>query len=65
MQCNKTVDCTSSKNFVSDTSKFQSFSISLHNVDNKDKSLLLPFYCLTIAFLRLQKHFNVKKLLFG
>ena len=44
MQCNKAVDSTSSKNSVSDTSKFQSFLISLYNVDNKDKSLpsLLP-----------------------
>ena len=41
MQCNKAVDSTSSKNSVSDTSKFQSFPISLYNVDNKDKSLPL------------------------
>ena len=42
MQCNKAVDSTSSKNSVSDTSKFQSFPISLYNLDNKDKSLPLP-----------------------
>ena len=44
IQCNKAVDSTSSKNSVSDTTKFQSFPISLYNVDNKDKflPLLLP-----------------------
>ena len=41
MQRNKALDSTSSKNSVSDTSKFQSFPISFYNVDNKDKSL--PF----------------------
>ena len=41
IQCNKAVDSTSSKNSVSDTSKFQSFPISLYNVANKDKSLPL------------------------
>ena len=41
MQCNKAVDSTSSKNSVSDTSKFQSFPISLYNVDNKSLTLLL------------------------
>ena len=42
MECNKAVDSTSSRNSISDTSKFQSFPISLYNVDNKDKSLPLP-----------------------
>ena len=41
MHCNKAVDSTSSKNSVSDKSKFESFPISLYNVDNKDKSLPL------------------------
>ena len=41
MQCNKDVDCTSSKKSVSEGSKFQSLPISLFNVDNKDKSLPL------------------------
>ena len=40
MQCNKAVDFTSSKNSVSDTSKFQPFPISLYNVD-KSLPLLL------------------------
>ena len=40
MQCNKAVDSTSSKNSVSDTSKFQPFPISLYNVD-KSLPLLL------------------------
>ena len=47
MQCNKVVDSTSSKNSVSDTSKFQSFPISLYNVGNKDKSL--PFLLSTTS----------------
>ena len=50
MQCNKAVDSTSSKNSVSDTSKFQSFPISLYNVDNKDKSLLLFLSTTSKAF---------------
>ena len=41
MQSNKAVDSTSSKNSVTDKCKFQSFPISLYNVDNKDKSLPL------------------------
>ena len=43
--CN--ADSTSSKNSVSDTSKFKSFLISLYNVDNKDKSL--PFLLSTTS----------------
>ena len=39
MQCNEAVDSTSSKNYVSDTSKFKSLPILLRNIDNKDKSL--------------------------
>ena len=50
MQCNKAVDSTSSKNSVSDTSKFQSFPISLYNVDNKDKSLPLLLSTTSIVF---------------
>ena len=50
MQCNKAVDSTSSKNSVSDTSKFQSFPISLYNLDNKDKSLPLPVSTNSKAF---------------
>ena len=50
MQCNKAVDSTSTKNSVSDTSKFQSFPISLYNVDNKDKSLLLFLSTTSKAF---------------
>ena len=42
MECNKAVDSTCSKNFVSDTIKFESFATFLYNVDNKDKSLSLP-----------------------
>ena len=50
MQCNKAVDPTSSKNSVSDTRKFQSFPISLCNVDNKDKSLPLLLSTTSKAF---------------
>ena len=50
MQCNKAVDSTSSKNSVSDTSKFQSFPITLYNVDNKDKSLTLLLSTTSKAF---------------
>ena len=50
MQCNKAVDSNSSKNSVSDTSKFQSFPISLYNVDNKDKSLSLLLSTTSKAF---------------
>ena len=50
MQCNKAVDSTSSKNSVSETSKFQSFPISLYNVDNKDKSLPLLLSTTSKAF---------------
>ena len=50
MQCNKAVDSTSSKNSVSDTSKLQSFPISLYNVDNKDKSLTLLLSTTSKAF---------------
>ena len=50
MQCNKAVDSTSTKNSVSDTNKFQSFPISLYNVDNKDKSLLLFLSTTSKAF---------------
>ena len=50
MQCNKVVDSTSSKNSVSDTSKFQSFPISLCNVDSKDKSLPLLLSTTSKAF---------------
>ena len=50
MYCNKAVDSTSCKNSVSDTSKFQSFPISLNNVDNKDKSLLLLLSTTSKAF---------------
>ena len=50
MQCDKAVDSTSSKNSVSDTSKFQSFPISLYNVDNKDKSLPLLLSTTSEAF---------------
>ena len=50
MQCNKAVDSNSSKNSVSDTSKFQSFPISLYNVDNKDKSLSLLLSTTSEAF---------------
>ena len=42
IQCNKAVDFTSSKNSISDTTKFYSIAMSLYNVDNKDKSLTLP-----------------------
>ena len=52
MQCKKTVDSTSSKNSVSDTSKFQSFPIFLYNLDNKDKSLPLLFSTTSKAFQR-------------
>ena len=57
MQCNKVVDSTFIKTSVSDTSKFQSFHISLYNVDNEDKSL--PLLLSTTS-----KHLNVKKLVF-
>ena len=50
MQCNKTVDFTSSKNSVPDISKFQSFPISLYNVDNKDKPLPLLLSTTSKAF---------------
>ena len=50
MQYNKAVDSTFSKNFASDTSKFQSVPISLYNVDNKDTSLPLPLYTTLKAF---------------
>ena len=51
MQCNKAVESTSSNNSVSDTSKFESFPISLYNVDdNKDKSLPLLFSTTSKAF---------------
>ena len=50
MQGNKAVDSNSSKNSVSDTSKFQSFPISLYNVDNKDKSLSLLLSTTSKAF---------------
>ena len=50
MQCNKAIDSTSSKNSVSDTSKFQSFPISFYNVDNEDKSLPLPVSTTSKAF---------------
>ena len=50
MQCNKAVDCTPIKNPVSDTSKFQPFTISLYNVDSKDKSLPLLLSTTSKAF---------------
>ena len=50
MQYNKDVGSTSSKNSVSVTSKFQSFLISLHNVDNKNKSLPLLLSTTSKAF---------------
>ena len=50
MQCNKVVDFTSSENSVSNTSKLQSFPISLYNVDNRDKSLPLPLSTTSKAF---------------
>ena len=52
MQCNKAVDSISSKNSVSDTSKFQPFPISLDNLDNKDKSLRLLLSTTSKAFQR-------------
>ena len=48
MQCNKAVN--SSKTFVSDTGKFQSFPISLDNADNEDKSLPLLLSTASKAF---------------
>ena len=48
MQCNKAVE--SSKNVVSDTSKFQSFFISLCNLDNEVKSLILSLSANLKAF---------------
>ena len=39
IQYNEAVNSTSSKNSLSDTSKFQSFLKYLYNVDNKNKSL--------------------------
>ena len=50
MQCNKAVDFTSSENSVSNTSKLQSFPISLYNVDNRDKPLPLPLSTTSKAF---------------
>ena len=50
VQCNKTVDSISSKNYVWDTSKFQSLPISLYNINNKDKSLPVPLYITSKAF---------------
>ena len=50
MECNKAVDSTSSKNSVSDTSKLQSFTIPLYNVDKKDKSLPLLLSTTSKAF---------------
>ena len=50
MQCNEAVDSTSSKNSASDTSKFQSFPISLYNVDNKDKYFSLCLSTTAKAF---------------
>ena len=57
MHCNKVVDSNSSKNSVSDTSKFQSFPISLYNVESKGKSL--PLLLSTTS-----KAFQCKKLMF-
>ena len=50
MHCNKVVDSNSSKNSVCDTSKFQSFPISLYNVDSKGKSLPLLLSTTSKAF---------------
>ena len=50
MQCNKALNSTSSKNSVSDTSKYQSFPMSFYNVDNKDKSLPLLLSATSKAF---------------
>ena len=50
MQCNEAVESTSSMNSVSDASTFQSFPISLYNVDNKDKSLPLLLSTTSKAF---------------
>ena len=50
LQCNEAVDSTYSKNSVSDTSKFQSFPISLYNIDNKDQYLPLLLSTTSKAF---------------
>ena len=50
MQFNKAVDSTYSKNSVFDTSKFQSFPVSLYNADYKDKSIPLLLSATSKAF---------------